>query len=116
MQQHVIQVGMWEMLADASLIVKLVLLALLSASVFCWAIIFTKSVEFKRSMNQNGRFLDLFWGSKNLEEIQQKTEKMSACPLAGVFRSGYKELRKISSIENIQNPALVIENIQNSLL
>jgi biopolymer transport protein TolQ len=87
------------MVADTSVVGKAVLLLLMGASVICWGIILTKWRALKASLSQNEKFLNVFWHSKNMEEIFAKSEKFPRSPVAAVFKNGVKELKKVTSPE-----------------
>ncbi|OFZ22389.1 MAG: protein TolQ [Bdellovibrionales bacterium GWB1_55_8] len=84
------------LVTESGLVVKLVLLMLVGASVFCWAIIFTKWRSLQRALDQNTQFLNLFWHSKSLEELSEKTERFSSSPVAAVFQAGLREYSKVA--------------------
>lgn len=116
LSQPMLQTGILDLVSQSGFMVKLVLFALVAASVLCWAIILTKSREVRMALRKNKVFLDLFWNSKNLEEIYTKTEKMIRCPVANVFRAGYRELKKLNAGEKATIDAgLEVENIQRAL-
>ena len=74
---------------------KAVLLLLLLASIYCWAIIFAKWRLLKGALAQNQSFLDVFWHGKSLEDIFARCEEYRTSPVANVFKSGFKELKKL---------------------
>ena len=88
--------GIFTLIASSGLIVKLVLLMLAGASVFCWAIIFTKWRSLNRAIQQNTQFLTLFWHSKSIEELAEKSVRYPSSPVAAVFQAGLRELAKFA--------------------
>lgn len=78
-------------------VVKLVLLALLGASVMSWAIIFAKWLAFKQSRGETDHFLDLFWNAKSLDAIFNESKNFSASPVSNLFRAGYVEFQKVAA-------------------
>ena len=76
-----------------------VLLLLVAFSVGSWAIIVVKWMALRASHRGSVEFLEHFWQSKRLDEIFNRTEQMSASPLAQVFRAGYQELVKVKQRE-----------------
>lgn len=112
---QVINTGILDLIAQASLTVKLVLLLLLVASVFCWAIIFMKLKLMKNATREDRSFLVLFWKSKSLDEISTKIDKYKISPLAAVFMAGFKELQKLSHTERTNTGREEVENINRSL-
>ena len=107
--------GILDLISEAGLVAKCVLTALLLVSIYCWGIIFSKWALLKRARAQNNQFLDIFWHSKTIDEIMDKTEKFAASPVATVFRSGVKELKKLSSDELQDVGVEKVDNIQRAL-
>lgn len=97
----------WTLILDASPLVKLVLLALLAASVITWAIIIQKSKKLKAIKLADQKFLDAFWSAQTLEEISDRISNFEGSVVARVFSSGYRELRKMTIPE--------ISNLERSL-
>ncbi len=52
---------------QAHLVVKLVMIGLIAASVWCWAIIVDKVLLFARIKRQMDRFEQVFWSGQSLE-------------------------------------------------
>lgn len=86
-------------LLGAGLAEKIVMAVLLLFSVISWAIIVYKSRTLRRAYKESEAFLDIFWGSKRLDAIFQKSESLSASPISQVFRAGYIELAKLKKKE-----------------
>ena len=105
----------WHLIAESSALVKLILLLLLFASIVTWAIIFTKILLLKKAKAENLEFLDLFWGSKALEEVQQKIDEFPISPIAKVFLAGFKELRKLPAQDRTLDGTPEVSNIQRAL-
>ena len=80
------------LVADATLISKLVLLILLIFSAAAWAIIFYKIWSFRRAERQTSTFLGVFRKSAKFSEVQAVCPTLAASPLVGLFQSGYAEL------------------------
>ncbi|MCC7441369.1 MAG: protein TolQ [Bdellovibrionales bacterium] len=114
-EEQVIRTGVIDLVLQSGLMVQLVLLALVLASVGCWAILFTKLRQLKAAGRENARFLDVFWKSKNLDEISRRLDEFPRSPVASVFQSGHKELRKLSQAERSGSGEAEVDNIQRSL-
>jgi biopolymer transport protein TolQ len=108
--------SMIDLVWDAGPMAKLVLLLLMSASVLCWGIIFSKWRTLKRAHSQNAKFLDLFWHGKNIDEIFSKSDKFPSSPVAAVFRSGVKELKRLSSSEIDAIRTEGVDNVHRALM
>jgi len=80
------------LVADATIIGKLVLLILLIFSAISWAVIFYKIWSFRRAERQTATFLGVFRKSAKFSEVQAVCPTLAASPLVGLFQSGYAEL------------------------
>jgi biopolymer transport protein TolQ len=107
--------SIWTLVADASPLVKLVLLFLLIASVVTWAIILQKGRILRKAMSQNASFLDQFWNSKSLDEIHDRLDKFDGSPIAKVFSAGFKELRKLPADFRTVDGVPEVINIERAL-
>ena len=92
-----------ELITQSTGIVLLVLVLLVLFSVACWAIIIYKWYVLFQARNQSLNFLDLFWGSKRLDNIYREADEHSRSPIAQVFRAGYVELNKVQRSAGAQN-------------
>jgi biopolymer transport protein TolQ len=107
-----LQHGVMDLVSQSGPMGKLVLLILLGASIFSWAIIFSKVKYLNRCAFENSEFLNLFWNSKSVDDVLIRTERLEKSAIAKVFRNGVRELKKLSDKE--QDPRSV-ENISRAL-
>ncbi|MBS1963839.1 MAG: protein TolQ [Bdellovibrionales bacterium] len=112
---HTDSLGLVDLVMSAGLMGKLVMLLLLGISIFCWAIIFAKYRTLKTAQAENGKFLGFFWQSKSMDEIFQRVDQFARSPVAAVFRSGMKELRKLPNSADPATASLEVENVARSL-
>jgi biopolymer transport protein TolQ len=113
--QPAMQMGILDLVMASGLMAKLVLLSLIAVSIACWGIILSKWRTIKLAQQENARFLDLFWSGRNIEEIFVKTEEIDDSPVAMIFKSGVKELKKFPYSETQPLDELAIDNIARSL-
>ncbi len=85
-------INIFKIIADADIVVQLILLLLVFFSVFSWAIIFFKLRTLKSADRQSDRFLEAFRRSKSLSEVNEAAKRLRASPLAVIFLAGNKEL------------------------
>jgi len=90
-----VKFSIFEMMANAGLIVQFVMICLLLFSVVSWGIIISKLIMFRRARRDTEDFLDHFWESRNLNEAYEAADEFAGSPEAGVFTAGLQELRKI---------------------
>ncbi len=107
--------GTWELIAQAGLLVKLVLLLLIASSVVTWAIIFLKARMLRNARIQNAEFTELFWNSPSLDEVHQKLDQFPESPVATVFNAGYLELRKLPIKDGSPDGSIEIANVSRAL-
>ncbi len=91
------QAGLWQMVAEAGPIVKLVLLTLLVFSIISWAIIIYKMLLLRKVEKEGALFYDLFWDKSQFSVIADLTGSYANSPLTALFNSAYKELKTIMS-------------------
>ena len=72
----------------ADLVVKLVMISLVAASIFSWALIIDKIKIFKKIFKETDIAEDQFWSSKSAGDFYKKTSSSSDNPLVVVFRAG----------------------------
>ena len=78
---------------QADIVVKAVMLMLVAASVWCWAIIFEKLVRLARLRRQASQFEESFWSGGSLEELYDRVGEEPREPMAALFASAMKEWR-----------------------
>lgn len=87
------------LIANAGLVVKLVLLILVLMSVISWTIIFSKLIVLKRASRKSDKFLDLYHASGNFGNLYSSTRHLGG-PVAELFRSGYAEIIKVRKVRS----------------
>jgi biopolymer transport protein TolQ len=79
---------------SADWVVKIVMLGLLGASVWCWAIIVDKSMLYGRANRQMNAFERAFWSGQSLEELYQQTQERPSMGLGAIFVAAMKEWKR----------------------
>ena len=92
--QAVHDLSLWALFWNAHLIVQIVMLGLLVASVWCWAIIIDKTLLFARSKKAMDRFEDVFWSGQSLEELYRTLSERPTTGLAAVFVAAMREWKR----------------------
>ena len=86
--------SVWNLFLKADMIVKLVMLVLIVASVWCWAIIIEKSLRLKRLNSDAAEFEGSFWSGGSLDTLYDKIGTLPKDPMAAIFVSAMKEWRR----------------------
>ena len=90
------EIDLIQLLGNAGLMVRFVLLLLLFFSVTSWAIIIIKWRYIRKAYRESNRFIEYFWKSRDLASAYTKAKQLAGCPIARIFRIGYVELKKVS--------------------
>jgi biopolymer transport protein TolQ len=88
------EVTLWALFIEASLVVKIVMVGLIGASIWTWAIIIDKSFNFSRARRQFDRFEQVFWSGQSLEELYQKLSDRNTSGMSSIFVSAMREWKK----------------------
>ncbi|GLQ56797.1 Tol-Pal system subunit TolQ [Devosia nitrariae] len=86
--------SIWGLFWAADIVVKTVMLGLLSASIWCWAIIVDKTIHYRRAKSEMNRFERLFWSGQSLEELYQAQSQKVSGGLGSVFVAAMKEWKR----------------------
>ena len=88
----------WALFLQADIVVKAVMIGLLLASIWSWAIIFERSRRLKQINGEAEAFEQRFWKAKTLDELQATK---GIHPTADLFRAGMDEWQ--ASVEGRTN-------------
>ena len=98
----------------ADFIVKSVIIILLAASVYSWALIFEKYKLFKRIEKSTTSFEEKFWKSRSAESFYNNLTNREKDPLANIFQTAMGELIKTKSKSSAIQSARVTRVIEIS--
>lgn len=79
---------------EADIIVKLVMIGLILASFWCWAIIFEKLIRMRRLRQQASQFEENFWSGGSLDDLFDRIGSRPIDPMAAIFASAMREWRR----------------------
>ena len=85
----------------ADIIVKTVMIVLIAASIYSWAIIFNKYMLFKKIDKSTEEFEEKFWKSKSAESFYNSLPSNLEDPMALLFKNSMQTLMKTKSRSNI---------------
>lgn len=91
------------MFMQADWVVKSVMVLLIFASIWCWAIIFEKWFLFRKVQAKAVRFENDFWSSEALDKFYEKTKKRANHPMATIFVAAMEEWFRSKNTAS-QNP------------
>ena len=88
--------GMTEMFLRADVVVKSVMISLILASIWCWAIIFEKMLTVRRLNKRSSEFEQAFWSGQSLDELYERISTNPRDPMSAVFVAAMREWRRVS--------------------
>lgn len=106
-----LNLSVWGLISQADMTVKLVMLFLLMASVWSWAIIFEKFNYFRKMRTRSSKFENTFRSNKMLDGLYDRmNKKNSDNPLADMFVAAMSEIR-YGVLKDVRSPsAELIDN------
>ncbi|HTN12157.1 MAG TPA: protein TolQ [Acetobacteraceae bacterium] len=90
--------SLWGLFLQADIVVKLVILMLIVASVWVWAIVYEKTTTIRRANRAADAFEDRFWSGGSLEELYDEEGAKPAHPMAAVFGAAMTEWRRSARV------------------
>lgn len=87
-------VSLWSLFMQAGFIVKLVMIGLLGASVWTWAIVIDKYINYGRARRQFDQFEQVFWSGQSLEELYRSLSERPTGGLSAMFVAAMREWKK----------------------
>ena len=86
--------SLWALFYNADLIVKLVMVGLMVASVWVWAIAIDKLVLYARMRRAMDRFEQAFWSGQSLEELYKSLSARPTHSMAALFVAAMREWKR----------------------
>jgi biopolymer transport protein TolQ len=90
--------SLWGLFIQADIVVKLVMIGLLAASVWVWAIVFEKWSSIRRVNKAADGFEDRFWSGGSLDDLYEQEGTRPAHPMAAVFGAAMAEWRRSARV------------------
>ena len=106
--------GIIQLFLRADFIVKAVILILIAASVYSWALIFDKYKLFKKIEKSTTSFEEKFWKTRSAESFYNNFTNREKDPVANIFQSAMSELIKTKSKSSAVQSARVSRVIEIS--
>lgn len=79
---------------QAHFVVKLVMLGLVAASVWVWAIVIDKILMFSRSAKEMNQFEQVFWSGQSLEDLYRSLAGRPNQAMAAIFVAAMREWKR----------------------
>ena len=99
----------------ADIVVKSVIIILVAASIYSWALIIEKYRLFNKIQKSSAIFEEKFWSSKSAESFYNNLPSKYQDPMANIFRSAMSEAIKTKSKNNATQTARVTRVLEISI-
>jgi biopolymer transport protein TolQ len=87
-------ITLWSLFINADLIVKMVMIGLIVASIWVWAIAIDKILLFGRMRRAMDRFEQAFWSGQSLEELYRSLSSRPTHSMAALFVAAMREWKR----------------------
>ncbi len=84
----------WSLFMQADLVVKTVMLGLIFASLWSWAIIFDKVIRLRSLSRQAEDFEEKFWSGSSLEDLYERIGTKPREPMSAIFVAAMREWKR----------------------
>jgi biopolymer transport protein TolQ len=107
---------LWSFIANASWVVKIVMLILLSASIASWTIIFQRISLLSKFRRKAFEFEQRFWSGIDLNQLFShfSDPEQSQTGLSSVFVAGFKEFKRLYKKPHV-NAHSIVENTERAM-
>lgn len=79
---------------QADIVVKVVMLILLFASFWSWAVIFDKAMRLRRLRREAATFEESFWSGGSLDDLYDRVGQRPVDPMSAIFAAAMREWRR----------------------
>jgi biopolymer transport protein TolQ len=86
--------SVWGLFLEADIVVQAVMVLLLMASFWSWAVIFEKVFRLRRLRERAGQFEEAFWSGGSLDDLYDRLDNRPPDPMASIFVSAMREWRR----------------------
>ena len=92
--------SMWNLLWSSDMVTKAVLIGLILASVWSWAIIFEKFGTLRQLKNKTEKFEEKFWSGGSLDRLYDALGAHPKEPMANMFVAAMKEWKRTNILKS----------------
>lgn len=108
--------SIWSLIAEASLLVQLVMLLLFAASVVSWVMIVQRGLYQRQAQASLRAFEKVFWSGIDLNQLyrQGSGKGGNTDGVENIFRAGFKEFSRLRQQAGV-DPDAVMEGVQRAM-
>ncbi|MFO7477379.1 MAG: protein TolQ [Methyloceanibacter sp.] len=100
-----IDLSVLELFKNAHIVVKLVMIGLILASVWSWAIILEKLFLYAKTKKETDKFEQVFWSGQSLEELYTALSQRRNTGMAALFVAAMREWKRSTEREGAERAA-----------
>jgi biopolymer transport protein TolQ len=108
----VVDLSILELFRNAHIVVKLVMLGLLAASIWSWAIILEKLFLYTKAREDADKFEQVFWSGQSLEELYLALSQRRNTGMAAVFVAAMREWKRSTEREGSERSSRPMPGVQ----
>ncbi len=94
------QMSMWDMVWSSDLMTKVVMIGLIAASVWSWAIIFEKLGTLRQVKARSLKFEEKFWSGGSLDRLYESIGNHPNDPMAAMFAAAMREWKRTNIMKS----------------
>ena len=94
------QLSMWDMVWDSDMVTKVVMIGLIAASLWSWAIIFEKISILRQVKNLSKNFEEKFWSGGSLDRLFETIGNHPRDPMSSMFVAAMKEWKRTNIMKS----------------
>lgn len=115
MHEREIDLSLSSLFLQADFMVQMVMLLLMTASVWSWAVMLERYLYFKRTQRMMTVFENIFWSGESLESLYSRFNNRNRDPMAAVFCAGVLEWEKSQKTESKRLMERLTQVMSNAL-
>jgi biopolymer transport protein TolQ len=108
----VVDLSILELFKNAHIVVKFVMIGLILASVWSWAIILEKLFLFAKTRKEADKFEQVFWSGQSLEELYNALSQRRNTGMAALFVAAMREWKRSTEREGGDRGARPMPGVQ----
>ena len=99
-QEVAAQMSMWDLVWASDMVTKVVMIGLIAASVWSWAIIFEKWGILRQLKSRSQKFEERFWSGGSLDRLYESIGNHPTDPMAAMFVSAMREWKRTNILKS----------------
>lgn len=107
-----VDLSIWELFKNAHIVVQLVIVGLLLASIWSWAIIIEKFFLFAKTRKETDKFEQVFWSGQSLDELYQALAQRRNTGMAALFVAAMREWKRSTEREGSERVSKPMPGVQ----